>query len=177
MAYIYHLVPESLKGKVLYPLNILKKKYPLIYKKQASKYAGEREKVMKRKIPYLDCLLNDVLHFTPVHPTKITKALKKAGYPTKKLKWFKINANKLDPNKAIIYLFTYKKKESEFMAKDNFRKFNIKNLYKYNEIPKRTIEYYKRELNSGRKPLRFLFIPHVFYKDKLDISNTDIIEA
>jgi len=177
MNYIYHLFLEDMKGQILYPLNVLKNKYPSIYKKEAEKYSNERKKVMKRKIPFINCLMSDVLHFTTVHPSKIAKALKEAGYPLKKSKWLKINSKKIDSTKAIIYLFSFKKKESEFMAEDNFVEFNGKNLSEYNKIPARTKRYYKKEIRSGRRPLKFLFIPHVFYKANLNIKGVEIIEA
>lgn len=176
MAYIYHMVPENMKGKILYPLNVLKKKYPGIYKKEVDKYRN-RKKVMRRKIPYLDCFWNDALHFTAIFPSKITKELRTAGYPLEKLKWFKINTNKLKSKKLIVYLYKPKKEESDFMNKDNFEQFKLKNISRYNKIPAKTIRYYKEEIKKDKKPLKFHFIPHILYKDKLNISNAEIIEA
>ncbi len=76
--YLYHWVPDDMIGDTLYPLNILKHTHPDLYTKKVSKYIG-REKVMDQIIPILDCLWNDVLHFTAVHPKDVKDALIKAG--------------------------------------------------------------------------------------------------
>ena len=63
-----------MEGETLYPLNKLKDVYSNIYEEARSKYKG-REAVMRHKIPYLNCLWNDVLHLTVVHPQKLKDAL------------------------------------------------------------------------------------------------------
>ncbi len=67
MIYLYHSVPKNLQGNILYPLNTLKEKHPEIYEQQVSKYVG-REHMTQQRIPILDCLWNDVLHFSAVNP-------------------------------------------------------------------------------------------------------------
>lgn len=76
---IYHMVPQNLTGEVLYPLNVLRTHLPEIYDAQVKKYSG-REGVMAHKVPILECLWNDVLHFSPVHPSKIRDAIADAGW-------------------------------------------------------------------------------------------------
>ena len=63
MNYLYHKVPEDIKGNFLMPLNSLKKKYPSIYNKKVKKYEG-RETLFNLKFPILNCLWNDqiILH-------------------------------------------------------------------------------------------------------------------
>ena len=70
MAFIYHKVPADMSGNILYPLNVMEKINPEIYEKAVKKYEG-REYLMREVIPWLNCLWNDVLHFSIVHPTKI----------------------------------------------------------------------------------------------------------
>lgn len=176
MVYVYCLVPERLKGKVLYPLNILKRKRPKIYRYEVKRYKS-RKKVLKKRIPVFNCLWNDVLHFTPIHPSKIRKELKKAGAEVKKLKWFKINAKRLDPRKTIIYLYKLKKNKKDFMSEDNFTKYNPEKLSKYNEVPEKTKRYYRQEVEKGKSPLRFHLTPHVLFRGNLDISKAKMIEV
>lgn len=45
--------------------NVLKDTKPAIYTAQSKKYLG-RERILGAKIPPLNCLWNDVLHFTAV---------------------------------------------------------------------------------------------------------------
>lgn len=132
---------------------------------------------MKKKIGPLNCLWNDVLHFTPVHPSKIIRELKKAGVEMKKLRWFKINAKDLDSEKTIIYLYKFKKREKDFMSEDNFTSYNPNKISKYNKIPEKTKRYYKQEVKKGNRPFRFHLTPHILFKGNLNISKAKVIEA
>lgn len=176
MAYLYHAIPEDFKGKYLYPLNELKSKYPKSYNQQAKKYSY-RKYLMKYRLPILNCLWNDVIHLSPVHPRKVKKALKETGNTLGKIKYFKINPKILDPNKTIIWLYKSPGNKKDYMDTKNFVIFNPKLISKLNDIPNKTIKYYKQCAKENKKPLRFLFVPHIFYKDKIDISKVDIIEV
>ena len=70
MMYLYHSVPRNLHGNILYPLNALTEKHPEIFEQQVSKYVG-REHITQQRIPVIDCLWNDVLHFSAVNPKEI----------------------------------------------------------------------------------------------------------
>ncbi len=81
MEYVYHMVPEELKGEYLIPLNELKRVYPNLYREYIQKYKDhtQRENLLTRKIPKLECLWNDVVHFLPLHPYEIYKVLLEIG--------------------------------------------------------------------------------------------------
>ncbi len=169
MNYLYHIVPDNLKGKTLCPLNILRTKHLGLYKKETKKYK-KRKHVMKIKIPVLNCTWNDVLHFTPVHPLKIRAALRKAAGPKiklKEIKWFKINTKLLDKKKTIVWLDKEKK----------FVEFDKNKLSKYEKVPKETIVYYKSCFESKEKPLLFNLIPHILYKGSVSVKNIEIIKT
>lgn len=174
MAFIYHLVPKKLVGNILYPLNELKDKFPEVYKKEMKKYEG-REYVLKKKIPILNCLWNDVLHFIPVHPSKLKRELEKAGFEMGKMRWFKINAKDLPPEKTVIYLYKFNKENP--VALDNFTKYLPDKLAKYDKIPERTKKHYKKAFEKKENLLKFHFIPHVFLKDSFDTRKAEIIEV
>jgi len=176
MDFLYHIVPPKLNGKYLYPLNELKNKYPLLYKLGIKKYSG-RINVTNIIIPSLNCKWNDVIHLTAVHPSIIKKSYNKAGGKMKKLKWFKISPKELGKNNLTIYLYKYKKDVSKMNSTDQFEEFSISKLKHCNDIPKRTFEYYTNEIESGRKPLLFHYIPHILYKGKIEISNLEVIEV
>ncbi len=178
MPFLYHRVPKKVHGKTLYPLNTLKHKFPKAYEKEKEKYV-EREEILGRKISILNCLWNDVLHLSPIHPLKIKKELMKAGFKPKTRKWFKINVNKLDLKKTIIFLNKYGPRtiKQEF-DKKNFIKYDVKKLSQYEDIPKETKEYYSKRFKEGKGPLlRFYAAPHVFYKGNLDVGDVEIIEV
>lgn len=165
MTYLYHMVPRNLKGSFLYPLNVLKKKFPEIYEKENKKYVG-REVLKKRKIPFLNCLWNDVLHFTAVHPSRFYKELKKVGFPMKKFEWYKIDSKLLDSDKIVIYRYRYGKGDER-----DFSRFDSKKLINFRKIPKKTIQYYKDRFKKKERPLLFHFVPHILYKGSLDVRS------
>jgi hypothetical protein len=176
MNYLYHGVPKNIEGNVLYPLNTLKQLFPELYQKEVEKYKG-REFIMQQKIPTLDCLWNDVLHFTAVHPSSIKKALFEAGRKNNlEIKFYEIDPKILDPKKTIIYLYKYKN-SSEKMREDNFESYDPDKIPLFSSFPEETKEYYKAEILAGKKPLLFHKIPHILFKGSLPIENIKILKV
>ncbi len=173
MVYLYHIVPKNMKGNILYPLNRLKKVYPEVYKKQITKYVG-RERIMWQKIIYLNCKWNDVIHLTPVNPSKINKTLLAIGLKLIKCKWYKINANILDPKKTVIYKYLSDKIP---LPISDYEKYNPNKLVKYNKIPLLLKRYYSQQFKNKTKPLLFHLIPHVLYKGNIKVENLEIIKT
>ena len=172
MNYLYHKVPENMKGKYLMPLNKLRKVYPKVYKEELKKYEGRGHLLKKRVWPW-NCLWNDVIHLTAVHPRKLKIALLKSGAKSvKSKKWFRINVKNLKKSKTIVW--TYPKGEGN-KRNWGFVKYNIKDLKKYNKIGKDTLDYYKEKFSEGKKPLMFAWVPHILYKGKINISKCKII--
>lgn len=73
MPVVYHRYPEGLQGSYLHPLNKLRTKLPELYRREVQKYTG-REHLMQQRVPLLECLWNDVLHFSPVHREQVAAA-------------------------------------------------------------------------------------------------------
>ncbi len=120
--YLYHMVPEDMQGSVLYPLNSLKGINPGLYLSKASKYKG-REEVMKNFIPTLECLWNDVLHFSAINPQELKQALVEAGMSPREWKFYQLDPNLLDPKQTTIYLYQ-EKDDEEKMDPSNFSEYN-----------------------------------------------------
>lgn len=176
MNYLYHLVPGDIQDNTLYPLNELKTRYPDIYKQQASKYVG-REYIMQQKIPILDCLWNDVLHFSAVHPKDIKQALIESGQDFNfKMNYYQIDPKLIDPKNAIIYLYSHKNSEDK-MNKENFTSYKPDELIKFSSVPFATKDYYRQMISEKKRPLLYYKIPHIFYKGILDINNLPIISV
>lgn len=175
MNYIYHWVPENMQGDILYPLNVLKEKHPDLYQKEADKYVG-REHIMQQKIPFLDCLWNDVLHFSPVHPSIVKENLIAAGR-TKPftIEFFEIDPHLLNPEHTIVYLHQHRNKTDK-MKEDNFAKYNPDNIAQYSEMPDETIRYYKEMYSQGEDPLLFHGVPHILYKGSLNTKGVNRIK-
>lgn len=168
-------MPKNMRGKILYPLNSMRVKYPDIFEQQMRKYAG-REYLTRYRIPILNCLWNDVLFFSAVNPKEIIDALVAAGgTPFMKINYYRIAPELIDPEKAAIYLYSYDDRVGG-ADKRNFIPYDPKQLEKISLMPKATIDYYTEMLGRGKcHLLAFYKIPHVLYKKPLDISQGDVV--
>jgi hypothetical protein len=174
MSYLYHVVPEHMEGNILYPLNSLKNIYPEAYEKATSKYK-DREHVKEMVVPFFNCLWNDVLHLSAVHPEKIKIALAEAGYIKDfKLSSYEINPSILNSENTLIYLCKPELKSNP-IVEENFITFDQNKIEKYAEIPEGTKEYYKRQINERKTPLMFPGIVHFLYRGSINIENSKIV--
>jgi hypothetical protein len=176
--YLYHRVPEDLKGHILYPLNQLKSVYPSLYITRAASYQN-RGAVMQARLPILDCLWNDVLHFSPVHPGKIQQLLTEVGYARKPRRYYEIDPLKkgFDTTNAVIFLHQRVKLEKFQLEEADFRVFHLAELSSLGEIPEATVTYYREMFEQGKRPLTYLYVPHILYQGRLDISDVKVIEV
>ncbi len=175
MNYIYHRVPENMAGNILFPLNSMKETNKDIYDTAVKKYNG-REKIMKRMIPGIDCLWNDCLHFSPVHPETVYSTLKSCGFSyNPEFKFFAIPETKFNENNTVVF-FQDKKKPGNFEIFRNQIKFLSEiDLASLNSMPHETIDYYLNCFREKKHPLLFAGVPHVLYKGNIDITNLEII--
>ena len=182
MPFIYHLVPENLTGRVLYPLNELKTRLPEVYATHLSKYSG-RESLMQRQIPPLHCLWNDVLHCSPVHPAQLRQSLITAGFDWHSRLWFTIhpaNANFSEENTAIFFrtLRDTPKQLSDFKASfTKFVPFSEQELLKITELPIATASYFRFAKAADEAPLLFNCVPHILYRGSIHVSGVDVLRC
>ena len=176
--YVYHRVPDNLTGHVLYPLNQLKNIFPSLYVTKAANYQN-REAVMQARLPLLNCLWNDVLHFSPVHPSKVQEALAEAGFGRKLRRYFEVNpiAKGFNPTNAVVFLHQQVTLEKFQLVEEDFRSFTPGELHSLGEIPEATLAYYREMFELGKRPLVYLYVPHILYQGRLDISDVNIIEV
>lgn len=169
--FVYHRVPDSMLGSVLYPLNELKSILPDVYEEQVKKYE-HRKYLLTATIPILNCLWNDVLHLSPVNPTQIKTAYQELGQSIE-LKSFQIDATRLEKEKTIFYLHKYP--EADRLKPDNWGQFSTEKLAEYTELPKKTIEYYKTQFEAGLRPLIYVWVPHILYLGSIDVIDSAIV--
>ena len=174
MNFIYHFVPKVMRGDILYPLNTLKNIYPDLFEEEAKKYEG-REFITAQKIPVLDCLWNDVLHFAAVHPQKIKEAFMEAGGETRSFECFEIDPAALEAKNSIVYLYRQKERGDK-LNKENFEQYDLKQILQYDIIPDETKNYYRSVLKEGGRPLLFHRIPHILYKGNLDVQGMSMVK-
>ncbi len=172
--YVYHRKPPNFQGNVLYPLNQLKDIFPVLYEKAASKYKG-REMIMQQQIPRLNCLWNDVLHFSPVHPEKVMNALWSLGYPPHSSTWWKIDVEKVGFNATNTVVYTNHRKlpfGAPFPIED-FIPFEIALINEHQQLSVSTQTYYQECKAQNRRPLLFVNVAHVLHWGAIDIRGVE----
>ncbi|VAW39409.1 hypothetical protein MNBD_CHLOROFLEXI01-186 [hydrothermal vent metagenome] len=175
--FLYHRLPNDLVGSYLYPLNQLQTKFPAVYDRQVKKYSG-REQLLQRKIPILNCLWNDVLHFSPVHPSSIRDAVLAAGFKKFSTHWLQIDPEiaGMSPHNAVIYLYSPRQEGSPPNIED-FLPFSLTQFSQLDGLPEAATSYYREMREAGKQPLLFHLIPHVLYRGVIHLPEATIIEV
>jgi hypothetical protein len=166
--FAYHLVPPNLRGAVLYPLNQLKLIYPDIAAAHMTKYQG-RLYLLEKPIPPLDCLWNDVLMLSPVHPTAIKAAMEEVGHFRLARKWFEIDAARFRRDNTAIFL------PGTHPLEERILPFEPHCLAQYTQVPEAQKQFY-RQVEPGKPVLLFGGIPHILYKGSIDVTDVHVIE-
>ncbi len=162
-------------GTVLYPLNELEDVDPETWRQEREKYAG-REQVLEKRVPPLNCLWNDVLHLSAVHPADIIAALGDVGLEPLRRRFFEIDPFDLDADRTVVFV---NRRASAADALDGsqwmpFQSAALTELSTFNEASRR---YYRECAQGGRRPLLWGYLPHVLYRGSLDIRTLRIIEV
>lgn len=178
--FVYHMVQKDIVGNKLVALNSFKEKNPALYERYTKKYFDhpERPKLLTKQVPKLNCLWNDVIHFLPLHPNHVYKALKSLDIKIlEDLRFFKIPIEKLKDNNNAMYLYSKHKYTgpAEDIDEDEIVMMNTGDYKELTEIPADTIEYYKVEQEKGNKFGMFPYIPHVLSQGEVEIEGLEII--
>lgn len=172
---LYHYVPDDLVGDTLYPLNRLATIHPAVAAEHARKYVG-RERLMQVRLPILECLWNDVLHLSPLHPSLTKTALTACGFQVKPRRFFVIAPELLDPRRTIY--FKHSKDTQgvyDFLASD-FTPFVPESYEELGSIPAEQSSYFLRMKDAGETPLLWARTPHVFYLGDLPTKDLPLVD-
>lgn len=178
--YLYHMVPEDMKPnqegrQVLYPLNMLKEKFPGLYEVKVQKYNTheKRKGIPERLIPTLEnAAWGDVVQLTAIHPKDLKKALIDAGFTPRKFKFYQVDPDLLDPKNTTIYLY---RDGFEKEGEESFSEYNPRQLSEHSVVTEKTKEYYREKFSQKERPLLFVGVPHIFHKGPIDVSDFPVI--
>lgn len=176
MSYIYHLKPHPFEGSSLMPLNSMPRDSDL-YKRHAEKYIG-REDLMEENIPFLNCKWNDVVQFSALDPQLIANELKKIQTDLKVTRgsYFKIPSERIIDNFDAVVFDRKKGKKGDFTIKESEILPFSHDFEEVVEVPTETINYWIDVKENGGKYLWFPFIPHIFVKGSVDITEFEVCE-
>lgn len=173
MTKLYHAVPAPMDGTVLYPLNELRDRDRALYDQHARKYAG-RDRLMQKTIPPLDCLWNDVIFLTAIHPKTLQQALADAGGPKLKRSYFEIDPAQLESELTTVFLYS-KTKINEAFSDEDFAPLDAATLGACSVISSKTKAYYAEMYASGQRPLLYHLTPHILYRGTIETKGLPVI--
>lgn len=174
MAALYHRVPEPMVGSVLYPLNELRERDPETWARQRAKYEG-REQVLDMPVPLLDCLWNDVLHLSPVHPRELVASLEAAGFRPEGRRFLEVDAGRLDPERTVVFRNSTDREHR--YDPDQWAWFQPALVAELAVLRDQTRDYFVECAREGWRPLLFAYVPHVLFRGSLDVSGVPVVEV
>lgn len=179
-SYVYHMVPREMVGQELMPLNRLGAMYPDLYERYAKKYFDhpERPKLLMKEIPQLNCLWNDVVHFLPIHPSHLYKALTELDIETKEnLMFYQIPIQKLAANQNAMYLYSKERYNGPAgaIAAEDIILLSLHDYRELEQLPAATIDYFQTEKGKGKNFGLFAYVPHLFSLGNVNVDDAEII--
>ena len=173
--FLYHRIPQELRGTKLYPLNKLKETHQDLYASLVTNYFG-REEVMKQMVPALECLWNDVIFLSPVAPSLVAEVRREHGISARPGRSFVIDSETLDKDKLLLYRHRpswLAKQEPEKEEYVRFLDLTEKDTEELSKVP----ECARWSMNKfGKESLFFGCIPHILYLGEIDVVNVSILE-
>jgi hypothetical protein len=185
--FVYHAVPSPMLGSVLYPLNMLKSIYPDIYETHVRKYDWRRS-FLNLTVPRINCLWNDVLHFSIIHPSEIRENLWNSGSTNREVaRFFEVPVELLVSLPYAVYYTPPPVLDNSSYDNDQqapghvidpaLVKMPHEYDFIYPEFSEATRQYYSHEFQLGRRPLAFNGLPHFLLKGSLDIAGIRVIDC
>ena len=174
---LYHRKSPAFHGGTLYPLNVLHDVVPELYERQRAKYAG-REQTLDQRVPPLGCLWNDVLHFSPVHPSRVAALAREAGLVWYEAEWFEIDPQAAGFTPANTAVFRYSDTRLEPpIPDDEFEPFDLPQLARMTEPPPAVREYYRTIPRGSARYFIFAGVPHVLRHGAVDVASAPLVRA
>lgn len=177
---VYHIKQPGFRGEKLYPLSKLKGVHPDIHARYLKKYEG-REWMNAVVIEYFNCLWNDVLHFSLMHPSLIYKTLTDLGFEHHKVQreWFEVPLHAIPAASACLF-----RNEDDDDDDGRVRSLPVKDfepvdaarVVQLSVMPERNLRYYKRCSEKKTPPLLWGYAPHLLYKGELEVKELKVLD-
>jgi hypothetical protein len=173
MQAIYHMCPRHMMGEVLYPLNTLRQLHPDIYEREMAQYQDHpsRFDLPRRIIPRLNCLWNDVVQCSPVHPHLVYLALRERGLqvPPERV-FFQIPVSTLPD--VPIAIVSYPRNP---LGEEQVCLLDRATYRELDALPAKALEWYDHLAQQQRVFGLFQGIPHVMVQGPIPIAQAHTI--
>ena len=174
MAYIYHHIPENMRGETLYPLGELEVFAPELYEQQTAKYRDHpsRRRIPYQRIPKLDCLRKEVLNFSPLHPHLVYEAWQALGVTLPDVNWYRFPIEAVAHLPAVIY---QPGRVGEDIPEAHVRWLEPATYQEVTALSGATEKWYAQLHKAGRKGGWFAHTPHVLVRGAVSVRGAAVI--
>ncbi|PJD95020.1 MAG: hypothetical protein CK425_09755 [Parachlamydia sp.] len=178
--YVYHFRARNFLGDWIVPLNMMPylEGFTEIHQQAIAKYQG-REELLKLVIPTLNCLWNDVVFLSPLHPHKHYEAYTKMGFTPRKRQFFKIPIDVLKEKRTTVFKWmSYPLDDSIHDTIDSYCAIDFAKYQEMKQLPHDTEEFYRLNFDPANPdlypPFNFYRIPHILCQDPIDLLDERI---
>lgn len=184
MAFLYHRVPDDMRGDALYPLHELRGSHPELHERYLGKYQDmkgrpggqERAELPWSRVPGLDCLWGDTVFLLPHHPREIKDAYEKIlerEFPKQYRRYYAIDTRQLDSERCVLFLH---RRGVPHDDPANWLPFDPETIARFAPLPEDTMEEYRRAAAGKPKFRVFTFTHHVLHRGSIGIRDSEIVE-
>lgn len=177
---LYHLLPEPVVGDKLLPLNRLAEAHPEAAARHRAKRQG-REALLRRPVPPLGCLWNDVLHLSPVHPARVREALLAVGHrwPERGRPVAVVDPERvgMSGENTVLWLSPPGPRPLGEADPDDFAPFDLTALQRHRAVPPQTWGHYRAFRERAARPFLFHGIAHVLHRGAIPLGAVDTIRV
>ncbi len=154
--FVYHVVPADMQGDVLYPLSVIKSKFPHLAQKFAEKYSW-RQDIMKRELPILNRFWNEVIHLSTIDPRKTMHELSKLrGVLGKTIQCVAIPIENLNSAKCLYFMPSAKDRDNlSIIYPEEVSIFDVGTYRETLEVPADQIKIWKKNISNNEPALVF----------------------
>jgi hypothetical protein len=171
LPFLYHALPERMRGETLFPLNRLRDVDLELYEAERAKYTG-REELLELRIPVLAVRWNDALHLAPIHPRLLAAAWLEAGLelPARAGAFFEIPVERVDAARTVWF-------GRGALPLDDVVPFDPAAYRELEQAPAAYVEYLRGCRERGRRARPFAYLPHVLVAAPLDVAGLRVVRA
>jgi hypothetical protein len=182
MGYLFHAVPQEMRGEELIPLRELGTVFPDIYAREVKKYDDhpQRRLLPKQRIKKLNCPQAEVLHFSPLHPHLMYLALRSI-FPAfdRPQRFFRVPVERIGRHPAIWFdmnrtgRYAFGEDEPEEM----FDWLTVESYRMLTEVPSEALAFYREWRERGETSAPAMArIPHVMVRGRVSVLGCEIVD-
>lgn len=170
--FLYHVIKSPPMDRCLYPLNVLREKHRELYERHMQKYTG-REHLLNVRIPFWDCLWNDVLFLSAIPPREVLKGIRDAGGHPPPLSFYTFTPEDIQPDCCCVWLF----EKADAQDPQQYVPYEPELIERYSVLPPATLAHYRQAIAAGKRPFFHQFVPHFLYRGCLHVGDRQLLST